>query len=122
MNEEKKPRVYIAGKISGMDKAEAIELFEVAQLVIEVQGHEAVNPFEVSEESPRKEWHDYMGECHRALLMCQAVLMLPNWHNSRGARIEYAVAREMGIPVYFGTREYNEACKAGLLASSIIEK
>lgn len=118
MSEEKTTRVYIAGKISGMDREEAVELFEVAQLVIEVNGHEAVNPFEVAEESPRKEWQDYMCECHRALLMCNAVLMLPNWHDSRGARIEYAVAREMGIPVYFGTREYQSACKAGLLASN----
>lgn len=117
MNDETNPRVYIAGKISGMNRAEAVELFEVAQLAIEINGHEAVNPFEVCEESPRKEWHDYMGECHRALLMCQAVVMLPNWHDSRGARIEYAVAREMGIPVYFGTREYNDACDAGVFGS-----
>ncbi len=101
MRLKKTPRVYIAGKITGLDRVNALNLFAKAQIIIEDNEYEAVNPFDVCEDTPDKHWSDYMGECHRELLKCDAIVMLPNWHDSRGARIEYAVAREMGILVVF---------------------
>jgi len=40
------------------------------------------------------------------LLRCDAVVMLPGWWRSKGARIEWAVAKLLGIPV-FGVLEIN---------------
>lgn len=94
-------KIYISGKISGLDHADAVAKFARVGAVISGLGHEAVNPFDVCETVPGKGWHEYMGECIEALLLCDAIVMQPDWHESRGARIEYVTAREMGLKVWF---------------------
>ncbi len=110
MNNENNTRVYIAGKITGMDKAESKAMFDVAKDILNDNDYNAISPFDVCEENPEKHWSDYMGECHSELLRCNAIVMLPNWYDSRGARIEYAVAREMGMQVVFATIEDDCIC------------
>jgi len=41
----------------------------------------------------------------RMLRCCEAVLALPNWRSSRGAREEVDEAGQLGIPVYLSLRE-----------------
>ena len=100
--------MYIAGKITGMDKAQAMSLFGQASAILKENDYIPIDPFDVCEDTPGKHWSEYMGECHRELLRCNAIVMLPNWHDSRGARIEYAVAREMGIQVVFAQEQCGE--------------
>lgn len=37
------------------------------------------------------------------LAKCDAVVMLPDWERSKGAREEHAFAKERGIPVFYTT-------------------
>jgi hypothetical protein len=60
----------------------------------------AVNPLNLHDDLS-KPWEDLMAKDIAELLRCEMIYMLHDWHQSRGARIEYAVAREAGILVVF---------------------
>lgn len=49
---------------------------------------------------PEAVWRQAMGDSLAMMARCDAVLMLPNWRRSRGARIERWVAARRGMPVY----------------------
>lgn len=92
--------VYISGKITGLDIEVAKHHFALAEQRIIESGHEAVNPMTLVPYDPALTWVDYMVEDIRGLLGCTAILMLENWEDSRGAKIEHAIAMEMGIKVH----------------------
>lgn len=46
-------------------------------------------------------WQMCMEACLRELLSCEVIYMLNNWKQSRGARVELAVAVELGLQVIF---------------------
>ena len=48
------------------------------------------------------------------LLRCDAVLMLPGWQTSNGAKIEHKRAIEEGIPVFYGVEEILKALRDGV--------
>ena len=43
-------------------------------------------------------WKAAMAECLAQLRRCDALLMMPNWQDSRGARMEVRFAKAWGIP------------------------
>lgn len=89
--------IYIAGKISGMEK-EAFKLFEEAQHELESQGHVVINPMKLPHNHD-KTWKSYMRECIKELVDCDEIYMLKNWADSHGAKLEYIVAHEIGIKI-----------------------
>lgn len=91
-------KIYIAGKVTGENQMECAYKFAAAQKGLEDQGFEAVNPIEVvgDWETP---WEIAMDLCLAALETCDAIFMLPDHINSRGALIEKARAIELGFPV-----------------------
>jgi hypothetical protein len=48
---------------------------------------------------PDEFWRECMEACLRELLHCDAIYMLNNWRTSRGARVELAVAVELGLEI-----------------------
>lgn len=97
-------KVYISGKITGRDIEEAKAHFERAEkylLGITELTYEPVNPFKISPYHPDKTWEDYMIDDIRELLDCTAIYMLQGWGDSQGARIEYAIARELNLLTLF---------------------
>ena len=40
--------------------------------------------------------------CINLLRRCDRLLLLPGWQSSRGCVAEWATARELGIPIYYG--------------------
>lgn len=46
-----------------------------------------------------KSWHSYMREDIKALCDCDAIYMLANWRDSRGARIEFEIADHLELVV-----------------------
>lgn len=94
-------KIYISGKITGLDIAVAEDLFEAAENKLKSAGMEPVNPCKILPYDPKHTWEDYMVEDVRALFKCNAILMLDNWQDSRGARVEHAIAKELGLKVFY---------------------
>jgi hypothetical protein len=88
-------KVYIMGKVTGIDYEECCDLFNTRQLELEKKGHTVVNPTEIV--PPGSSWTEAMKICIEALLGCEAYNELPNAAFSRGAFLEKSIAREMKL-------------------------
>lgn len=94
-------KVYISGKISGLEFADAYSKFEFAEKYINLlNNHSAVNPMKIDHVHDQT-WESFMVEDIRALFSCDAIYLLSNWEESKGARIEKAIAKEMGIEIIY---------------------
>lgn len=93
-------RIYISGKITGLPQQEAREKFASAQALLEEIGLEAVNPME--QELPvDATWEQHMIKDIELLLKCDAIYMMANWIDSKGAQIEYDIANRMKLEFLF---------------------
>lgn len=77
-------KIYVAGKIAGDRKYK--EKFRRAAAIIESQGDIVLNPAELPEEMRPA---DYMRICFAMMDSADVVAFLPDWHESRGAGLEY---------------------------------
>lgn len=88
----KKEKIYLAGKVTGDPKyrekfAAGVRHFEE----LNWRKEDIVNP---AEECPEGwPWWRCMLRCVKLLLGCGFVAMLPDWRESRGARVEHWIAR-----------------------------
>lgn len=93
-------KVYISGKISGLPIQEAKERFDNAQALLESCGLDTVNP--MSKEMPENAtWKQHMVKDIELLLSCDAIYLMDNWADSRGAQIEYDIANRMKLEFIF---------------------
>lgn len=99
--EHEAPKVYIAGKVTGLPIHEVTMKFGNAQKAIEAQGLIAINPLEVVN-NWHLPWEQAMKLCVKALLDCNAVYLLPCWNTSKGAITEHLLAKELNIPIMIG--------------------
>lgn len=97
---EKKNKIYISGKISGLDENEAFKMFEEAEITMSALGFEVVNPMKLPHNHD-KTWLSYMREDVKALVDCDAIYMLPNWTDSKGALAEFRLAVSLGLEIHF---------------------
>ena len=91
-------KFYISGKISGTEKV-ARRQFEEAKTILVACGHKAVNPFDngLTEDDT---WERHLAVDILELMRCDALVQLPTWEDSRGARLEHEIARECNMPIY----------------------
>jgi len=92
-------RIYIAGPMTGLPELN-FPAFHAAAARLREAGWEAVNPaenFGGRTDMPRE---TYLRADVILLAQCEAVAMLPGWQESRGAKLEYLLARELGMPIY----------------------
>lgn len=102
-------KVYISGKISDLHVDDFTREFKKASNYLTELGHEPVNPIELNHDheyadllpTPLEKWCYYMDIDMQALIRCEAIFMLSNWQTSKGARIERAIAHEMGLPIMY---------------------
>jgi|JI10StandDraft_1071094.scaffolds.fasta_scaffold99777_8 hypothetical protein len=94
-------KYYISGKISGLSQEEAYDKFEKAEQDVIKLGFTPVNPMKLIAYDPKLEWEDYMSVDIDSLLRCKGIYLLPDWGSSRGARCEYAIAKELGLDIIF---------------------
>ena len=85
-------KIYISLPITGHDieKVEATCIFVSAAL--EKRGHTPVSPLDISP-NPDATYAEHMGNDIEALLLCDAVLFMPGWRESKGCRLEHAAAK-----------------------------
>lgn len=88
-------KVYISGPMTGLPDFNR-PAFHAAAAQLRQAGYEVRNPADVRL-GPDATWSDYMRVDLPMLLECDLVALLPGWHKSRGARLEYTVATDLGI-------------------------
>lgn len=90
-------KVYIAGPVSGLDFDKVKRAFSTAADLLKAKGCEVVNPIELVPD-PETEWKDAMRSCIKALADCDAIALLEGWQESKGARVEFELARSLQFP------------------------
>lgn len=99
-------KIYLAGPISAMDWPDAKAQFNrMAEYAIMQLGFaEVCNPVDhpppESQLNDEELWQHYMRISVRKLASCNAILLAPNYHISRGARLERYIAKELGLEIY----------------------
>jgi hypothetical protein len=89
-------RVYIAGPMTGQPNLN-FPAFHAAAAQLREAGFEVINPaenFGGRTDLPRS---TYIRADVVLVAHCDAVAMLPGWENSRGAKLEYLLAYEIGM-------------------------
>lgn len=93
-------KVYISLPITGHDIEEVEASCIYASGVIQAKGHTPVSPLDVSP-NPDADYAEHMGNDIEALLECDAVLFMENWHTSKGCRLENAAAEIYDKQVFY---------------------
>jgi hypothetical protein len=90
-------RLYLAGPMTGFEDFN-FPAFNKMAADLRALGYVVENPAEhgVIEHA---DWSDYMAYDLTRLGLCGKVALLPGWENSKGARLEVHIARELGMTV-----------------------
>jgi nucleoside 2-deoxyribosyltransferase len=111
-----KKKIYIAGKVTGEDRAECTAKFANAQKAIQELGFEVINPIEVVGDWDTN-WNVAMRLCIAKLTECDALVLLLDWKESSGALIEAKLANSLEIPVFTFSRTGLHVLKLNLCNS-----
>lgn len=106
--------IYIAGKISGEDEERVAAKFMEAHLDLEFNWDVIFNPLDqiqklnerrikygqqpLNDKNNRK---DIIRFCIENLMECDAIYLLCNWRESKGAVLEHDIAKELGLKIIF---------------------
>lgn len=93
-----KAKVYISGKVTGLDQKEYRNAFNSAELFLTGLGYDVVNPVSYTE-NPKWKWADYMKRDIKLLMDCDCICMLNGWEGSRGALMEHEIACKLGMKI-----------------------
>lgn len=94
-------RCYNAGKITGLSYLGALAKFrKFDELIMLKTGMNPVNPM-IHGLKPKYPWLVHMVYDLHLMLRCDAVFFQPDWIESRGAKIEFQVAKLIGKDIYF---------------------
>ena len=89
--------IYLSGPMTGLPHGNRPAFLEAAQS-LRARGFRVINPAEYG--SPEDDWYAAMRRDIRMLMDADAVVTLPGWERSRGARLEVYVACQLNMPVY----------------------
>ena len=86
-------KVYIAGKVTGLNKTAVLSKFYESGKLLKEKGHAVMSPA-VLVLNEDFEHGDYMHICYAMIDVCDAVYMQKDWQNSTGARMELQYAKD----------------------------
>ncbi len=92
-------RIYLAGPMSGYAEHNYPEFNRIAAL-LRAEGYEVFNPAENVDGGVRRPRSFYMRRDIPALMDCDAIAVLQNWQQSRGACLEMWIAIDLDIPIF----------------------
>jgi hypothetical protein len=91
-------KVYIIGRVTGLPRNEVVSKFEKGEQMVKSMNLHPVNPINLVPEDAH--WADAMRICIKALIDCDAVLLLPDHENSRGSAMELMIAKNTGMNIW----------------------
>lgn len=94
--------IYISGKISGLDLDVAKMNFESARMKLHPQI--CITPFEIEPMFGWSVWACHMFSDVWELCRCDAIYMMSNWEDSKGAKIELKIAKILRLKIYYEKR------------------
>lgn len=94
-------RVYISGKITGDEHY--LKKFLDAEIALRAKGYEVLNPCDVSQCFPFLSYDEFMRLDLALVDMADALYMLRDWGESKGAVAELRRAVKAGKEIYFET-------------------
>lgn len=97
-------RVYIAGKVSGLDRDRAELKFWSTETVLTQKSFEVINPLRLVQ-NQNEDWTKAMKICIAGMMTADAVYMLPDHVYSAGATIERSIALNIGMPLFYSLDE-----------------
>jgi hypothetical protein len=68
-----------------------------------------ISPLELNKTPDGKSWEHLMAKCLVSLMDCDVILMGYRWKDSKGARLEYQFAKELGLKIYFANEDFQQA-------------
>ena len=95
-----KKKVMLIQPMAGRSEDEIKSEREMITKIIESGGQEVINTL-FTEEAPKdsKQGLYYLGKSIQAMAEADSVLLLPNWRDARGCRIEAECAHAYGLEV-----------------------
>lgn len=91
-------RIYIAGPMTGLPEFN-YPAFNAEAARIRALGYSVENPAE--NKAPEcGTWQGYMRAALRQMLTCDSVAMLKGWGKSKGALIEYNLAKSLELEIW----------------------
>lgn len=91
--------VYLSGPISGLDHNTCFQKFESVERMLVSAGLKVVNPMKL-DHSHDGTWESYMRQDIAELMKCDAIYLLSGWEQSRGAKIEIKLAKELNFQIF----------------------
>lgn len=101
LRKKQKPRIYISGRITGLDYKEAFDKFEQAENELTAKGYEVVNPMKLVPFNKDWSWFDYLSADIKLMENCAHIYMLSNWRESDGAWIEHEIAIRKNLTIIY---------------------
>jgi nucleoside 2-deoxyribosyltransferase len=97
-------KYYLAGPMTGIDKFN-FPAFEKAAKKLRAQGLEIVSPHEIDhgeteETRGSKDYWIYVKADLKAMLECDAIILLDGWRQSRGCQFEVKLARQTNMEMF----------------------
>ena len=95
-------KVYISGKMAGMNEKQSRAMFKECELALKAKGCKVVNPWDTQDEKKKscKKWGDFIRYDLELLDACDVICLLPSWLNSKGAMVEYHYAKGAGMKIW----------------------
>lgn len=96
-----KKRIYIAGKITGLEDLNKPRFERAAEFLKNDCLVECVIPLNLDHTKGNEtgKWEDYMRVCIAALVECDGIALLSDWEDSKGAKMELDIARALGMHI-----------------------
>ena len=101
--------IYISGGITGIENWQDIFMAAERDLMLHLHARFYIfNPVKIAKDLERSfkvnigkmpGYTDYMREDIKILARCNAICMLPGWKHSKGARLEYRIAKILNMQI-----------------------